>query len=213
MEDLVEFDSLEERALSVPERAKALTVTDRASCERAGEILETIKALRGEVESVFAPVVSKAFEAHKAAVAARKQVEGPLIEAEAYLRGQVSGFLTLEQGRAEAEREALEANREAEIRRLEAAGDIAGADALRFAPRPETSAPPAVKSRTNWSWEVTDLAAVVRAVADGKAPSSILTIESKALGAIVRASRGEVDIPGIKVTQTVSAIVGGKSRA
>lgn len=109
-------EEVEERALSMPERARELAIKDQGSFEQAAEFLLGVKALRREVDSTFDPVIASAFAAHKTAVAAKKKVEAPLADAEAIVKRGM-GMYQLEQERMA--REAAEVARK-ERARLEA---------------------------------------------------------------------------------------------
>jgi ATPase subunit of ABC transporter with duplicated ATPase domains len=129
---------------------------------------------------------------------------------------------------AEAEQRRLQA--EAETRRLEEAaaleeaGDREGAERLVaapvpvatiapapvFAPRPMVAAPPKVEGvafRSDWKAEVTDLAALVRAVAAGQAPITLLQANQVALNGMARALKGALNLPGVKAVESRIASV------
>lgn len=115
--------------------------------------------------------------------------------------------------RRAAEREAEEAARLAEAEALAAAGMHAEADAVLDAPMPEPDPIPpppppptiarptaaGISVRETWSGEVTDLAALVRAIADGRAPLTLVKADPVALGAWARSTKGTVAIPGVRV--------------
>lgn len=82
--------------------ARALAVTDQASLNLAGERLAVNKALQKEAGEVFDPLIAKAHDAHKAAIAAKKKVTDPLVEEERLLKGATRGYLDEQQRIAEA---------------------------------------------------------------------------------------------------------------
>lgn len=167
-----EADLVAERALSLPEKARALTITDDASLLRAGEFLTGIKALRKEIGETFDPLITKAHSAHKAAIDAKKKVETPVAEAETIVKrgmalyqeaqeriaAQAAEEARKERERLEAEERAREAEerrrleREAEDRRLaeaaaaEAAGDAETAERILELPPEVVFVPPAAPS-------------------------------------------------------------------
>lgn len=114
---------------------------------------------------------------------------------------------------AEARRVAEEA-RAAEVARLKAEGDkkaaAAAAKAAIYVP-PVVMPPPApvvvphvapaaaagVSFREKWSATVVDFAALVRAVADGKAPLALLTADTSALNRHAVAYKATAPIPGV----------------
>lgn len=202
--------TLEERALSVPDRAKALKVIDSDSWVRASGMLGVIKDLRKEIDDTLDPVVRKAHDAHKAAVSAKKKVEAPLVEAEAYLRGDMARYKReVDAANAAARREA-EAERQREVASLEQRGDLPAADAVRMAPVVvEAEEPPAsgVDTRSIWRAEVSDKMALIRAVAEGRVPEAVLAVDAKVLGSLARSLKGALNYPGVRVVEDVGIVV------
>lgn len=195
-----------ERALSVPERAKEIVIQDSQSFERAGGILTAIKALRGEINEAFDPIIKKAYAAHKEAVAQKKRAEVPLVEAEKYLKPQIAKYIAEQERiqRAEEERLRYEAAKQAEEEQLQAAlaaeeaGDRAEAAAIIEDDNP---LPPIILSdptpklegvsvRKLWKFRIVDV---------NKIPRQYMLPDEKAIGAVVRGLRDKANIPGIEV--------------
>lgn len=131
-----------------------------------------------------------------------------------------------EAAKAEADRKRLEEEArkaeaagkhdQAEQLEREAAARLADTNAARDAAAsmpttvvPSTEAPKAegVSFTETWSAEVTDLMALVRAVADSKAPLACLVADMKVLNMQARALKAQLNLPGVKAvaTKTVSA--------
>jgi hypothetical protein len=55
-----------------------------------------------------------------------------------------------------------------------------------------------ISTRQNWKAEVTDKMALVQAVAAGKLPISMLDVNMTSLNAIAKATKGEVEYPGVR---------------
>lgn len=203
--------TLEERALSVPEQARELKVIDSDSWIRASNFLGVIKDLRKEIDDTLDPVVKKAHEAHKAAVAAKKKVEAPLVEAETYLRGDMSRYKREVDAANAAARRQAEIERQREVESLEQRGDLSAADAVRMAPVVVDAEEPPVGSgvdtRSIWRAEVTDKMALIRAVAEGRVPEAVLAIDTKVLGSLARSLKGALNYPGVRVVEDVGIAV------
>lgn len=119
----------------------------------------------------------------------------------------------LEARRIAEERVAEEAARLVEAEALEAAGMREEADAVLAAPMPEPDPIPAppppptiarptaagISVRETWSAEVTDLAALVRAIAEGRAPLTLVQVDRTAIGQWARATKGSVTLPGVRI--------------
>ncbi len=211
---LVPVEKLQKETAPWSLRAIELEVTNQATLNVAGNYLRGIKALREEIARTCDPVIKKAYEAHKAAVAQKKNFEAELIEAEKLIKDKVGTFTAEEQRKAR-EQEALEAaaaretqeKTEAEARELEAAGEHELAEAVLETAETEAApaavaAPPTaagVITRDNWSAEVTDFRALVDAVAKGDVPLAVLKIDQKVLNQQARSLKRELHWPGVRV--------------
>lgn len=116
-------------------------------------------------------------------------------------------------------REAAETRRLEEAVALEAKGDVAGAERLIDAPvivptvaparvvmppvRP--TLPPRVEGisfRDVWSAEVDDLTALVRAVAEGTVPITLVLANEPELNRMARTLKTQMQVPGVRVVQS-----------
>lgn len=195
--------------------AGALTITSSAEYERAGRHLTTIKALLGKIRETFDPIVRAAHEAHRIATSKRAEHADPLLEAERTIKGKMGSYLADEERKRRAEearlaaiaREQEEQARLEEAVALEAAGEGEAALAVleepALPPPPPVAAQPprasGVSARDSYSAEVTDLLALVRAVAEGKAPVTYLLANTSTLNQWAKATRGTVKLPGVVV--------------
>lgn len=190
----------------------ALVITDEATYRRAGEVLRAVKALRQEVERVWAPVVKAAHDAHKTATRARGEQDAPLAQAEARLKGAIGSYAQ-EQERiarvaaAQAAAAAAKAEEDARIEEaaaLEAAGEVEEAERVLMAPPPPPPPPVRATPRLSgvsvsevWRARCVDLPALVAAVAAGHAPASLLAFDQRAGDALAAATRGASRVPGV----------------
>jgi len=203
----VEIQKIEERVLPLPDRAKALTVTDSERLEKARDFLVTIKRMKAEVDKAFDPIIKKAPEAHKEALAQKKRYLDPLDAAERLLKPKISAYLmNLEEERREAERkerERLEAQKRAEEEQIQKAieaeekGDLEEAEKI-LDQEPAKLDPVAIPQKpilsqvhtvTNWKFRVKDPEAI---------PREYLKIDEVKIGKVVRILKDKTDIPGIE---------------
>lgn len=111
-------------------RAKAFQVTDAASYEQAGQIIDQLKAQQKQVLGFFAPMAEAAHAAWTLITTKRAGLVDPLAEAERILSERYSAFKRAEDARAERERrEAEQAAQEAERQRLQAEADAIAREA------------------------------------------------------------------------------------
>jgi hypothetical protein len=118
--DITPTVEVETKALAIPEKARLIVVSDNDSMTMADNTKAAIRDMVKEIDSVFKPLADKAFAAHRAITGKWKEIKAPLEEADAYLTGQVKGYLRkLEEIRqAEEHRLREEARKQEEERRL-----------------------------------------------------------------------------------------------
>lgn len=180
--------ALEVQASDAASVATAIIVRDEASSNRASQTLNAIRDLRKEAADVFDPVVRTAYAAHKAAVAAKKKIDGPLAEAQEHLTNQIATWM-------DAERAAREA--EAALEALEAGEDAALDEDLAVSVEGQTV-------RATWSAEVTDVMALVKAIADGTVTPEAIVPNTKFLNQMARAMRENLKWPGVRAVKKTS---------
>lgn len=168
-----------------------------------GPVLDAERLVRGRCATY-----EQAVEDQRKAAEAAARREQERLEAEERAR------VAAEQKRLQAE---AEERRLAEAAKAEEAGDKATAERLisapvvvpAVAPRPVFVPPPSIaapkaegySSRDAWSAEVTNLMALVKAVAAGKAPLSYLKADEVALNGVARALKNAMNVPGVKAVQ------------
>jgi hypothetical protein len=204
---LTEAEPLAAQVATVSDHVRTLTISDEATCQLAATWLQRIRALRDTVATLFTPHVKRAFDAHRAFVAQRQRLDQPLVAAETALKRQLAAFTVAEERRrlaaARAETAAATDARTDQIWReveaLETAGYREEAAALATelvsSPLGLVLSPPPINvpglaTRDVWKYEVTDPALV---------PREYWTIDHQKLGAVVRAVKGSVVIPGVRV--------------
>jgi hypothetical protein len=215
---------LESQALSVPERAKLIVITTAAEYVAAGELLKTVKGLRAEIDSTFDPIISKAHDAHKEALAQKRKVDAPLVEAEGILKPRISTYLREEERKRQEEemrlqkeaRDREEAEQLAKADILHEIGEVAAANQVL---EEEIYVPPVVlpssapkvagiSMRETWSAQVVDLMKLVKAVAEGKAPIQCISANTVFLGQQARSMKAALNYPGVKAVSDSSISAG-----
>lgn len=189
--------------------AGPLKVLEQAEATLKGALITWNEAERKRIEA----------ERRAAEEAARKEAERIRKEAEEQARIEREEAARLQ---AEAEAAAKEGNDEAaldlvaqaEAKQQEAEAVVIEAEHTGNAVQamaPATVAAPAklsgVSSRENWKAEVTDLMALIKAVAAGQASPDLLTANTTAINQRAKALKGEFKVPGIRVwpEQVISA--------
>lgn len=184
-----------------------IIVTNQQSYEVAGEILREIASRKKEIKDKFAEPKKTAAAAHKAICNLENELLAKVSVLESEIRQKMTVYRQAEQKRiaAEAERKRKEAEEMARIAaEAEAQGDEeTAAEAVAIAAVTEatvTEAPKAagISYRDVWEAEVTD---------KSKVPLEYMEVNMSALNAVARATKGTINIPGVKfVKKTVSSV-------
>lgn len=226
-------EAVRQEALTWPDRARALRITDATSYERAAELLQDIKGLRGKIADTFDPHVTRAHQAHKALLKEKADAEAPLTDAERVIKSALVTYDT-EQARIRREQErriAEDLRRQEEQRRIEeaaameqeavATGDVAlqeEAEALMATPvqasavvLPTTT--PKVQGivfRETWAAQVHDLGALVAYVAAHPELRHLVmtTPNMVALNQMARSLKSTLRIPGVQAVATRDVAAG-----
>lgn len=212
----LEADEIENKAMSIPEEAKAIIVTDDISFQKASRVLLTIKDLRKEINATFDPIIKKQFEAHREAVAQKKKVDAPLIEAENIIKPRIAAYHDEQerQRREEEFRLQEEARKKAEEEQLsdavaaEQAGMSDVAESIMdeapytptvVVPQKSTAKVDGVSFRESYKAQVFDIKALCRAVVEGKVPANVVMPDMTVLNGLARSLKGQLSYPGVKV--------------
>jgi hypothetical protein len=165
--------------------ARALVIRDQHGRDNAMAFLRDIKAAQKKVDALCEPIVSTALAAHRAAVAQRKMLMDPFVQAESAVKARVIAWDQDQERRAEEERQRLQAiedaKAEAERKRALAAAAKLKTDDLReeriaeaqmiAAPVVQVAAPvprsEGEQVRVIWKAELPDKAALIAAAAAG----------------------------------------------
>jgi hypothetical protein len=208
----------EERALAMVRQANEIAVTDQASHDYAGELYVQLGDVAKEIDSIFDPSIEAAHASHKAALAAKAKLAGPVAEARRIVKPKVTAWEE-DQKRiaAEKQRQAEEAARkieeesslalaaEAETKGAtpETVNEILETPVVTIAPvvQPAFAKVNGFTSRECWSAEVVDLKALCRAVADGKQPIGLIQANQVALNNMAKALKGLMQVPGVRAVK------------
>jgi len=205
---------LETQVMTVPEKARAIKIISNETYQKAGEILVEIKGLRKAVNKSFDPIISKAFAAHREAVAQKRKVEAPLAQAEGIIKPAMAAWDTDQERIRRAEEMRLQelARKQAEERQLaeasalEAQGDKKAADEVITAPvdvapvvlQKTVPKVQGVSFREVWRGECIDKMALIKAAATDQKLSALLEPNNVAINQLARSLRESFLIPGCR---------------
>jgi len=192
--------------------ARATKIVSLETYQRAGEVVQGLLRYILAVDDFMDPIVRSADAALKTARSQRDSLKNPALELKRTLGGDMEAWDRAERDRVRKEQEqrTADAQADAQAAALVAAdqrGDESAVAAIASATSPVVAfAPPpppppqaeGVSYRITWSAEVTDLFALVQAVAAGQAPLKVLQADSTVLNGMARALKDSFVLPGVK---------------
>ena len=219
---------LEHEVNPTVETATALIVRTSDDSLAAQEVLRQIKTTAKRVYEKFHAPVEAAHVAWKAAKDLENFFMKPFEEAEAIIKRKVVTFQQeIEQkrreeaARLEAKRQEEERKRREELQRqadaAAAKGKAEKAEALRSAAE-EYVAPPVFQApepvqatgtafKKTWKASVTDLPLFLKAVAEGRAPLGVISINEASLNSYAKGVKGSMAVPGLRFYEETSMAV------
>jgi len=203
----------DEESIALLASAEQFTITSDIQYGASAELLQTIKAQQKQMESLRKSVTRPLDEAKTRVLGLFKPATDRLSKAELTIKNAMLTFSRDRERQRQEAQEKLRQREEAERERLrkqaEAArekGKETRAETLEQraenVPTLEVTAPapaaPGITTRVTWRAEVTDLAALVKAVADGSQATALLAPNMTLLNNLARAMKGDLDIPGVQ---------------
>lgn len=197
-------------------RANDIVVDSSDSLLDAGKFLRVLKTIRGRINDTFDGPIKSAHTAHKDMLAAKKEHDGPLSDAEGIVKRKVATYQNEQERirRQEEERLRAAARKQEEERRLkeaaelEAQGDDEAAEAVIEAPIPTppvhvpktTPKVSGVTTRKVWKFRIVNAELI---------PRAYMTPNVQVLGAIARNSQDRVSVAGVEFYSESSVAVSG----
>lgn len=203
------------KALTIIERAQLVKIIDSKSYIQAGNVWKDVCAMIEEVNKGFDGNIKLWHEGHKAAIADKAKYWDPLNGFKKSIKSGMEKW-DMEQTRKAKEEQArlaVIARKEAEERQIQDAlaaaesGDIEESEIILNEPvvAPPIFVPKDVPKiqggpvyREMWSAEVTDIMALCRAIAEGKASKELVMPNGPALNKMAIALKLTLNIPGVK---------------
>lgn len=194
------------------EDAQALSVTDRATYDRADVVVPQLGALADRAKTWWEPVTSLAFKLHRW-LTARRAVDVDPLEAQRARLLREAGAWDREQQRLQRERDAqaaLEAKKKADAEALHQAELLTAQGLPELAeavveqaiatPAPAVStwsAPKAKNLSHGEDWEI-DI------INEALVPREYMAADKARILKVVRALKGAIKIPGVRITETTA---------
>lgn len=204
---MMNLDKTNEIALATVDRLNAVAViTNAADYSRCGELWKAGRETMDAISEAYDSIIAAAHKAHKEAVAKKKSFYDPVEAATRKVKGIMAAYDAARERERQAERQRLEdeARKLAETRQLaealraEAGGNQAQADAIMEAPvmvapvfvTKDVPKIEGVSFREYWKVKIINADLI---------PREYMIPDEKKLGAMARALKGTMNIPGIEV--------------
>jgi hypothetical protein len=215
---MTEQRSVAEVAGDLVVQVRGFVITTPEQYRTVAEFLKGVKALRAEIADTFDAHIKRAYEAHRALCAEKRNAEANAVEAEGIAKSLLDAWDTEQQREAERRRvrdEGLAREVQTEIIlddaiAAEAAGDPERAAEILDAPRaPIAAAAPVltpkvegIAFRVTWGARVTDFAALVKAAALHPQYLALLKPDMTAINGLARSLRERLNVPGVEAVSS-----------
>ena len=186
---------IEPRIRELASDAWATTITDQTSLQAAADLLAEVKGMAKQIDGIKAVFVTPLETAAKRAKNLFKPLSDLLDAAEKRIKEATKAYLELQRAK---EAQVATARKAAAILSAptpEAAASIA-IEPLFVAPPPKAAG---VAMAWRWTYEVKDLKALDRAMAEGTTPESHVQVSGGSIQAAIRS--GVREIPGLRIFQ------------
>jgi hypothetical protein len=208
-------DKAEEETRELQLQAANFMILTDEDFTRADELLVTIANQKKEISASWDSVIAKAHDTHKDAIAKKKKLMDPRLAAETIIRSRMVEYRAAKQIEADkaaaaaavTSKATLEEDRIFIAHELEKSGRGQEAEAVLsqpiVAPPPTASWSPVPASRgtsfkESWKMRVVNLPALVKAVAEGKAPENLILANETALNGLAKALKASAQVPGVE---------------
>ena len=198
---------------SMSERAENFAVANATDYEAGAEFLKTIKSLSNDVEAQRKKITQPLDQAKKQVMDLFRPLSTALSSAESTIKRRLVAWQSEQDRIAREERRKAEERSRRERERLEKQaqdaeekGRTERADILRdraastvvVSAAPETPKVSGLSTRSVWKFEVVDAS---------KVPDEYKVVDEKKVGGVVRALKGDANIPGVRIweEQTLAA--------
>jgi len=221
MEVIMDEQEIQEQAMVLRSEIERFQVVDQETYNLANSFGVKIKQGLKLIAEYCDPIIEATNKAHKAAIEQKKKLSAPFEEAKRIIDQKQIAWWRKEQERVAEERRKAEAEarKKAEDLRLEQAKKLQDAGLVKEAEetldvpitvkKVEVSEPVRAGGETyreTWSAEVTDLLALVKAVAAGAVSLNVIEANMPALNALARETKGEAVVPGVKFVKNCTIV-------
>jgi hypothetical protein len=219
--------TFKQRTSALQEQIQALSFASVEDLSRANELLASVLSLKDDIERHHEPIKRPLKDAHAAACKAEHDDLDPVVALEKKLKQGIAALdLKLRKLEAEAARSrqqaAAEASSAMQQQMIEAARQSGASEEMLaslgameiLVPVVETESfarPKGYSTRDQFEIEVTDILLLARAVVAGSIQKEVLQANTKLLAAMARASNGDLQIAGVRITKKLN-VTGRRAR-
>ena len=215
------------RTSALQQQVTALEFSTVEDLGKANNLLTAVLSLKDEIERYHEPIKRPLKEAHAAACKAEHEDLDPVVVLEKRLKQGIAALdLKIRQLEAETararEKAAADAGSVMQQQMIEAARQsgaseevLASLGAMEIlvpiADEESFARPKGYSTRDQFEVEVTDILLLAKAVVAGRVQKEVLQANMKLLAAMAKASNGDLEIPGVRITKKLS-VAGRRTR-
>jgi hypothetical protein len=212
--------TFQQRTSALQQQIQALSFGNVEDLARANELLASVLSLKDDIERYHEPIKRPLKDAHAAACKAEHDDLDPVVALEKKLKQGIAALdLKVRQLEVQAARArqhaAAEASSAMQQEMIEAARQSGASEEVlaslgameMLVPVVETESfarPKGYSTRDQFEIEVTDILLLAQAVVAGSIQKEVLQANTKLLAAMAKASNGDLQIPGVRITKKVS---------
>ena len=215
-------EDLKQEVSVVEKTASEVVICNKEQFDAASDFVKKIKSVSKAVEEYWEPLRKSSYDVYKEVMAKKDSMAKPLKAAETEIKRKMSGYLAdVERQKREAEEAARKAAAEeaarklAEAKKAEEAGDVFGAEMAKVEAEvlmdtAQTITMATVDTKVDGivqrkSWEIVSVDnSAVPISFDGV---ELRPVDTSAVLALIKASKGTIKIPGIAYKEVVNVAV------
>jgi hypothetical protein len=220
-------EGFKERTSALQQQVTSLSFTTVEDLGKANDLLASVLSLKDEIERYHEPIKRPLKEAHAGACKAEHEDLDPVVALEKRLKQGIAALdLKMRQLEAEAararEQAAAEAGSAMQQQMIEAARQSGASEEVLtslgamqllvpIAEQDSFARPKGYSTRDQFEVEVIDILLLAQAVVAGRVQKEVLQGNIKLLAAMAKASNGDLEIPGVRITKKLS-VTGRRTR-
>jgi hypothetical protein len=211
----VDVKKIEKDSTDLMVKAQGMEIKTHEQYISTTDFLKSVKAMQSRVNESFNPIIEKAHEAHKEAIAQKNKFFEPLLKIEQLIKNKVRDYLAIQDKIRQEQQRKLEAEaekkrQEAEAKAKEWADKGNDKKAEEWLDKADNAIAPVVaevpkvegiSTRKDWDFEI---------IKPNEVPRDFCIPDEKTIRAFIKATKGTKPIAGIKIFEKTIIITNNR---